>query len=143
MLRHRYDVLGVTADVRSFYTDMPSLLGRSHLVICRAGASTLAELAAIGRPSLLLPLQNAMDDHQRMNALQMQDVGGGICLDETTLSAAVLSARLIQLLKTPRSLSKMAKSAQSLASPNAANLIVAIAENLMAAIPSKHGGAAA
>ena len=143
LLRHRYDVLGVTADVRSFYTDMPSLLGQSHLVICRAGASTLAELAAIGRPSLLLPLQNAMDDHQRMNALQMQDVGGGICLDETTLSAAVLSARLIQLLKTPRSLSKMAKSAQSLASPNAANLIVAIAENLMAVIPSKHGGAAA
>ena len=143
LLRHRYSDLGVTADVRSFYTDMPSLLGQSHLVICRAGASTLAELAAIGRPSLLLPLQNAMDDHQRMNALQMQDVGGGICLDETTLSAAVLSARLVQLLKTPRSLSKMAKSAQSLASPNAANLIVAIAENLMAAIPSKHGGAAA
>ena len=143
LLRHRYDVLGVTADVQSFYTDMPSLLGQSHLVICRAGASTLAELAAIGRPSLLLPLQNAMDDHQRMNALQMQDVGGGICLDETTLSAAVLSARLTQLLKTPRSLSKMAKSAQSLASPNAANLIVAIAENLMAVIPSKHGGAAA
>ena len=142
-LQHRYSDLGVTADVKSFYTDMPSLLNQSHLVICRAGASSLAELAAIGRPSLLLPLQNAMDDHQRMNALQMQDVGGGICLDETNLSAAILSTTLTQLLETPKSLSKMAKSAQSLASPNAADLIVAMAENLMAVVPVKHKGAAA
>ena len=77
-----------------------------------------------------------------MNALQMQVVGGGICLDETIISAAVLSARLIKLLTTPKILPKMAKSAQSLASPNAANLIVAMAENLMAVIPAKHGGAA-
>ena len=137
-LQHRYDDLGVTADIQSFYTDMPSLLGQSHLVICRAGASSVAELAAIGRPSLLLPLPSAMDDHQRMNALQMQDAGGGICLDETNLSAAVLATRLMQLLETPKTLSKMAKSARSLASPDAASLIAAMAENLMAAVPAKH-----
>ena len=141
-LQLRYGSLGVTADVKSFYTDMPSLLGKSHLVICRAGASSLAELAAIGRPSLLFPLPNAMDDHQRMNALQMQDSGGGICLDETNLSAAVLATRLGKLLDAPKSLSKMAKSAQSLASPNAASLIVDMAENLISIVPVKHKGAA-
>jgi len=142
-LQHRYTDLGVIADIQSFYTDMPSLLGQSHLVICRAGASSVAELAAIGRPSLLLPLPSAMDDHQRMNALQMQDAGGGICLDETNLSAAVLATRLMQLLETPKTLSKMAKSARSLASPDAAGLIAAMAENLMGVAPEKHRGAAA
>ena len=78
-----------------------------------------------------------------MNALQMQHAGGGICLDETNLSAAVLATRLMQLLETPKILSNMAKSARSLASPNAANLIAAMAENLMAAAPTKHRGAAA
>ena len=142
-LQRRYGDLGVTADIQPFYTDMPSLLGQSHVVICRAGASSVAELAAIGRPSLLLPLPSAMDDHQRMNALQMQDVGGGICLDETNLSAAVLATRLMQLLETPKTLSNMAKSARSLASPNAASLIAAMAENLMAVASEKHRGAAA
>ncbi len=142
-LQRRYGDLGVTADIQPFYTDMPSLLGQSHVVICRAGASSVAELAAIGRPSLLLPLPSAMDDHQRMNALQMQDAGGGICLDETNLSAAVLATRLMQLLETPKTLSNMAKSARSLASPDAASLIAAMAENLMAVAPEKHRGAAA
>ena len=64
-----------------------------------------------------------MDDHQRMNALQMQDAGGGISPDETNLSAAVLATRLMQLLENPKTLSKMAKSAHSLASPDAAGLI--------------------
>ena len=141
-LQHRYDDLDVTADIQPFYTDMPSLLCQSHVVICRAGASSVAELAAIGRPSLLLPLPSAMDDHQRMNALQMQDAGGGICLDETNLSAAVLATRLMQLLETRKTLSNMAKSARSLASPDAANLIAAMAENLMAAVPEKHKGTA-
>ena len=141
-LQHRYDDLDVTADIQPFYTDMPSLLCQSHVVICRAGASSVAELAAIGRPSLLLPLPSAMDDHQRMNALQMQDAGGGICLDETNLSAAVLATRLMQLLETRKTLSNMAKSARSLASPDAASLIAAMAENLMAAVPEKHKGTA-
>ena len=111
-------------------------------MICRAGASSVAELAAIGRPSLLLPLPSAMDDHQRMNALQMQDAGGGICLDETNLSAAVLATRLMQLLDTPKTLSKMAKSARSLARPDAAGLIATMAENLLADAPTNPTGAA-
>ena len=83
-----------------------------------------------------------MDGHQRMNALQMQDAGGGICLDEKKLSAAVLATRLMQLLETPKTLSKMAKSARDLASPDAASLIATMAENLMAAVPAKRNRAA-
>ena len=73
----------------------------------------------------------------------MQDVGGGICLDETNLSAAVLATRLMQLLETPKILTNMAKSARSLASPDAASLITAMAENLIAAAPEKRRGAEA
>ena len=140
-LQKRYVNLGVGAHIKTFYNDVPSLLGQSHLVICRAGASSVAELAAIGRPSLLVPLPNAMDDHQRMNALQMQDAGGGICLDETRLSPAVLATRLMQLFETPKTLSKMAKSARSLARPDAAVLIVAMAENLLTNAPTNITGA--
>ena len=140
-LQKRYVNLGVAAHIKTFYNDVPSLLGQSHLVICRAGASSVAELAAIGRPSLLVPLPNAMDDHQRMNALQMQDAGGGICLDEKRLSPAVLATRLMQLFETPKTLSKMAKSARSLARPDAAVLIVAMAENLLTNAPTNITGA--
>ena len=72
----------------------------------------------------------------------MQDVGGGICLDETNLSAAVLATRLMQLLDAPKTLSKMAKSARSLARPDAAGLIAAMAENLLADAPTNPTGAA-
>ena len=140
LLPKRYADLGVTAQLRPFFSDVPQLLGNSHLVICRAGASSVAELAAIGRPALLLPLPNAMDDHQRVNALQMQDVGGGICLDETSVSAAALATRLIQLFDAPKTLSQMAKSARSLASPDAAKLIAALAENLVGLSTSKPTG---
>jgi UDP-N-acetylglucosamine--N-acetylmuramyl-(pentapeptide) pyrophosphoryl-undecaprenol N-acetylglucosamine transferase len=142
-LQQRYVNLGVAAEIQSFYTNVPSLLGQSHIVICRAGASSVAELAAIGRPSLLLPLTNAMDDHQRMNAMQMQDAGGGICLDEKNLSAAGLATRLMQLLESPNTLPKMAKSARSLARPDAADLIASMAENLLADTPTNSTGAGA
>ena len=141
LLQKRYANLGVTAQLRTFFRDVPQLLSNSHLVICRAGASSVAELAAIGRPALLFPLPDAMDDHQRVNALQMQDAGGGICLDETNVSAAALATRLMQLLDAPKTLSQMAKSACSLASPDAAKLIVALAEHLVGASTSKSTGA--
>jgi len=142
-IKQRYRELGVTADIKPFFTDVPTLLGQSHLVICRAGASSVAELAATGRPSLLLPLPHAMDDHQRINAMQMQDVGGAICLDEAKLSAANLATRLMQLIDAPKTLADMAKSARSLASPNAASRISTLAETLANVAPTKRTGAAA
>jgi UDP-N-acetylglucosamine--N-acetylmuramyl-(pentapeptide) pyrophosphoryl-undecaprenol N-acetylglucosamine transferase len=141
-LTQRYTDLGVTADIKTFFTDVPNVLSSSHLVICRAGASSVAELAAIGRAALLLPLPSAMDDHQRMNAMQMQNVGGAICLDETNLSAASLATRLMQLLGAPKSLLKMANDAKTLANPDAADAIADLAENLVSITRSKQTGAA-
>jgi UDP-N-acetylglucosamine--N-acetylmuramyl-(pentapeptide) pyrophosphoryl-undecaprenol N-acetylglucosamine transferase len=142
-LTQRYTDLGVKADIKTFFTDVPNVLSSSHLVICRAGASSVAELAAIGRAALLLPLPSAMDDHQRMNAMQMQNVGGAICLDETNLSAASLATRLMQLLGAPKSLLKMANDAKTLANPDAADAIADLAENLVSITRSKQTGAAA
>jgi UDP-N-acetylmuramate--alanine ligase len=82
-LRARYADMDVSADIRPFFDDMPVILANSHLVISRAGASSVAELAAAGRPALLVPFAGAMDDHQTMNANQLASVGGGHCLAET------------------------------------------------------------
>ncbi len=130
-LRLRYNALGMTANISSFYKDMPTLLARSDLVICRSGASSIAELAAIGRASLMMPLPSAMDNHQRANAIQMEQVGGGYCLDETTISPAFLATQIVQMFEKTETLRTMAKNATALASPNAAHDIATLAIGLI------------
>jgi len=130
-LKARYTKLGVSASIKPFFSNMPNLLAKSDLVISRSGASSIAELAATGRASLMLPLPSAMDDHQRANALQMEQVGGGYCLDEATVSSAFLATRIMQLFEAPDELGKMAANATVLASPNAATDIAALAEGLI------------
>ena len=80
----------------------------------------------------MLPLPSAMDDHQKANAIQMEQAGGGYCLDETTVSPAFLATRVIQLFEAPDQLRAMAKNATTLASPAAANDIANLAESLIA-----------
>ena len=120
---------------------MPSLLAKSDLVISRSGASSIAELAAIGRASLMLPLPSAMDDHQKANATQMEQVGGGYCLNEATVSPAFLATRIIQLFEAPDQLRAMAKNATALASPAAANDIANLAEGLITKPTATKSGA--
>lgn len=119
-LRARYADMDVSADIRPFFDDMPVILANSHLVISRAGASSVAELAAAGRPALLVPFAGAMDDHQTMNANQLASVGGGHCLAETDLTADKLAAHLSAMLQDPARLATMGKSARSLAAASAA-----------------------
>ena len=130
-LKAHYRDLGISASIKPFFTNMPDLLAKSDLVISRSGASSIAELAATGRASLMLPLPSAMDDHQKANALQMEQVGGGYCLDEATVSPAFLATRIMQLFEAPAELGKMAANATALASPNAANDIADLAEGLI------------
>ncbi len=139
-LSQRYASLAVKAEIKTFFDNVPKLLSKSHLVICRAGASSVAELAAIGRPALLLPLPSATDDHQRINAMQMECAGGALCLDEKQERAAALAARLMQLLGAPKVQSKMARNAKTLASPDAAHLIVNLAESLFGVANHKETG---
>ena len=119
-LRARYADMDVSADIRPFFDDMPVILANSHLVISRAGASSVAELAAAGRPALLVPFAGAMDDHQTMNANQLASVGGGHCLAETDLTADKLAAHLSAMLQDPVRLATMGKAARSLAAASAA-----------------------
>ena len=119
-LRARYADMDVSADIRPFFDDMPVILANSHLVISRAGASSVAELAAAGRPALLVPFAGAMDDHQTMNANQLASVGGGQCLAETDLTADKLAAHLSAMLQDPARLATMGKAARSLAAASAA-----------------------
>jgi UDP-N-acetylglucosamine--N-acetylmuramyl-(pentapeptide) pyrophosphoryl-undecaprenol N-acetylglucosamine transferase len=130
-LKKRYKALKVSASIKPFFTNMPGLLAKSDLVISRSGASSIAELAATGRASLMLPLPSAMDDHQKANATQMEEAGGGYCLDESTISPAFLATRIIQLFEEPDQLRAMAKNATTLASPAAANDIANLAEGLI------------
>ena len=130
-LKARYKALKVSVSIKPFFENMPNLLAKSDLVICRSGASSIAELAATGTASLMLPLPSAMDDHQKANATQMEQVGGGYCLDEDTVSPAFLATRVIQLFEAPDKLRAMAKNATALASPTAANDIANLAEGLI------------
>ena len=116
----RYAGMDISADIRPFFDDMPFILANSHLVISRAGASSVAELAAAGRPALLVPFAGAMDDHQTKNAKQLESVGGGQCLAEAELTAEKLAAHLSAMLQDPARLAAMGKAARNLAAASAA-----------------------
>ena len=93
-----YKSAGVKADVQSYFTDVAAILLRTQLVISRSGASTLAELTAMGRPAILVPLAIAVDDHQTANARIVAEAGGGWIFTENEFSADALTERLHKML---------------------------------------------
>ncbi len=86
-LREAYKKAGIAAHVAPFFRDLPERIAKAHLVIARAGASTVAELMAIGRPCLLVPLPHALDNDQLENATRLQQGGGGWCVRQQELTA--------------------------------------------------------
>lgn len=104
---------GISAELAPFFADIAPRLAAAHLVIARAGASTVAELAALGRPALLIPLPGAIDDHQRANAGALAARGGAVVIDERGLAAEGLAATLASLLADPARLAAMAAAARS------------------------------
>jgi UDP-N-acetylglucosamine--N-acetylmuramyl-(pentapeptide) pyrophosphoryl-undecaprenol N-acetylglucosamine transferase len=129
--------LGIAATVKPFFDDVPARLARAHLVICRAGASTVAELAAAGRPALLVPYPHATDDHQTANAAQFAACGGGWVLPQSELTAAGLADRLAALVDRPQTLRDAAGAARGFARDDAAAHLAALATALM---PGRNGG---
>lgn len=110
--------------VEPFFSDMPQRFGRAHLVMARSGASTVAELAAAGKPALLVPFAAAADDHQRRNAEEMVNAGAAAMLNETDLAVpGRLLDTLTGLLSAPDRLAAMAAAARPLAHPGAAEHI--------------------
>ena len=110
--------------VRAFLDDMPACFAKAHLVMARSGASTVAELAAAGKPSLLVPFAAAADEHQKRNAEAMVEAGATVMLQEGELELpGRLLATLVGLLTSPERLAAMAHAAQSQAHPGAAERI--------------------
>ncbi len=115
-----YDTCGVDAELRPFFEDMPERLKAAHLLICRAGASTVAELAAAGRPAILVPFPFAADDHQTGNARALAEAGGGWLLPQSNLTPESLAERLVQLIGDPAALAQAAGCARAFAQENSA-----------------------
>jgi len=120
-----YREMGVAARVEPFIADMASVYAAADLVVSRAGATTLAELALFGKPALLIPYPYAADDHQRHNAEIMARRGAARVLNEAELSGVELAAELRTLLADPDRRREMAARARELATPDAAQKIIA------------------
>jgi len=122
----RYRAAGVEAQVQPFIKDMAQAYGWADLVVCRAGALTVSELAAAGLPSMLVPLPHAIDDHQTRNADYLAREGAAFLMPQRTTGAADLAARLTEVLMQPERLNNMADAARRLAKPDATRNVVDI-----------------
>ncbi len=116
-----YENLAVTAEVAPFFPDLPVRMAASHLVVARAGASTVAELAAIGRPAILVPLPHAVDQDQFANAGVLAGAGGAIRLVQREFTPGRLATELAALVAAPQQLAAMAAAARSLSRLDAAD----------------------
>ena len=127
-----YADVGITATCQSFFDDLPERLAASHLVIARAGAGSVSELATVGRPSLLVPYPHAMDDHQSYNAQALVNVGGAWTVQERDLCPESLCDLLQDLLTDPTRLEAAARAAKTVAPTNAAALLADLVEEVAA-----------
>jgi UDP-N-acetylglucosamine--N-acetylmuramyl-(pentapeptide) pyrophosphoryl-undecaprenol N-acetylglucosamine transferase len=125
-----YHRAGATAEVHRFITDMPAFFGRADLVLCRSGASTVAEVTAAGKPAVFVPFPRAADDHQRVNAQALERAGAAVVLEETKLDDVWLVDTISALLQDPGRLKRMSEAARSLAHPNAGRDIAEMAARL-------------
>jgi UDP-N-acetylglucosamine--N-acetylmuramyl-(pentapeptide) pyrophosphoryl-undecaprenol N-acetylglucosamine transferase len=130
-VRTAYAEAGIAADLAAFFPDVADRLTHAHLVIARAGASTVAELAAAGRPSILVPLPGAIDDHQAANARALADARGASVIAQSDFSPATLAAQLTLLLDAPEMLVHAAQAARRIARPDATARLADLVEDLM------------
>jgi UDP-N-acetylglucosamine--N-acetylmuramyl-(pentapeptide) pyrophosphoryl-undecaprenol N-acetylglucosamine transferase len=131
--RAAYAQCGVTAELSPFFPDVADKLAAAHLVISRAGASSVAELAVAGRPSLLVPLPNAIDDHQSANARALVAARGASAIAQRDLTPALLADNLTRLLSNPDMLAHAARAARSVARADATMRLADLVESLVQA----------
>jgi UDP-N-acetylglucosamine--N-acetylmuramyl-(pentapeptide) pyrophosphoryl-undecaprenol N-acetylglucosamine transferase len=128
--RAAYQKSGLSAEVFPFITDMPSFFARADLILCRSGASTVAEITAAGKPAVFVPFPLAADDHQRINAQALERAGAAVVVEETRLERVWLADTIAALLGDPSRLQRMSTAARSLAHPDAARDIAEMAARL-------------
>jgi len=126
-----YDAVGIAAELSAFFPDVADKLAAAHLVIARAGASTVAELAVVGRPAILVPLPGAIDDHQSANARALVEARGASLIAQRDFTPDTLCERLAALLASPDMLNHAALAAHRIARPDATARLADLVEQLM------------
>ncbi len=122
-----YSGIPVSAEVHKFVEDMPGFFARADLILCRSGASTVAEIAAAGKPAVFVPFPRAADDHQRRNAEAMEQAKAAVVLEETRLDEVWLVDTICALLEDPSRLVHMGDRGRALSHPDAAKEIAELA----------------
>lgn len=125
-----YDEAGIRADVRSFYEDIPDRLAQAQLVISRSGASTVADIAVVGRPAIFVPLAAAIRDEQTANAAALVSAGGAVLMREVDLEPVGLAAQIGAILGNPDEASAMARAALGCGVPDATERLVSLVERV-------------
>jgi UDP-N-acetylglucosamine--N-acetylmuramyl-(pentapeptide) pyrophosphoryl-undecaprenol N-acetylglucosamine transferase len=141
-VRASYVKAGVMAELAPFFSDLPRRIAAAHLVIGRSGASTVAELATIGRPAILVPYPYAADDHQTANARAFEATGGCIVMPHAAFTAPALAAQMASLLDQPERLAAMAAAAHAAGRPDAAARLADIVAEMIS-LPLQPSGVAA
>lgn len=129
-VRNRYAALNIPAELLTYIEDMPDRIAEAHLVIARAGASTIAELTAAGRPAILIPLPIATDDHQTANAREMAKAGGARMIPQTEFTPEVLAAQIEAIAGDPQALANAAERALSVGRPHATSDLADLVERI-------------
>ncbi|MDP3862027.1 MAG: UDP-N-acetylglucosamine--N-acetylmuramyl-(pentapeptide) pyrophosphoryl-undecaprenol N-acetylglucosamine transferase [Phaeovulum sp.] len=130
-----YTAANISAEVQPFFTDVPRRLSEAQLVIARAGASTVAEISVIGRPSLLVPYAAATGDHQTANARGLLDAGAAVLIPESRFGAESVAEQVALVLGNPDAAVKMANAALSYSIPDATERLVELVEGLAKVTP--------
>jgi UDP-N-acetylglucosamine--N-acetylmuramyl-(pentapeptide) pyrophosphoryl-undecaprenol N-acetylglucosamine transferase len=129
-VRLAYEKAGFTAKVSAFLTDMAGAFAEASVIVCRAGASTVAEIAAAGKPAIFIPFPFAADDHQTRNAQVLASNGAAVLMPEKELTAESLARSVTDLLNDPARLRQMSAKAKEMAHPRAAQEIAEIVKKL-------------
>jgi UDP-N-acetylglucosamine--N-acetylmuramyl-(pentapeptide) pyrophosphoryl-undecaprenol N-acetylglucosamine transferase len=128
-VRATYRQLGIEAELATYLEDLPSVLATSHLVVARAGASTIAELTVAGRPAILVPLPSAMDDHQTANAHEMAQAGGARAIAQSVFTPASLAAAIGEMAGDAEALIAAAAHAKACGRPRATEDLADLVES--------------
>ncbi|MDP2125210.1 MAG: undecaprenyldiphospho-muramoylpentapeptide beta-N-acetylglucosaminyltransferase [Parvibaculum sp.] len=125
-----YEAAGIDAELSPFFDDMPERLAGAHLVIGRSGASTISELAIVGRPSILVPLPHSLDNDQKANAEKLARTGAAWAIEQKNFTAAALASMLTSLLADPAQLAAAARAAKAQGQPNAVRDLADLVERI-------------
>jgi UDP-N-acetylglucosamine--N-acetylmuramyl-(pentapeptide) pyrophosphoryl-undecaprenol N-acetylglucosamine transferase len=136
-VRSAYAAMGLSAEVAPFFPDLPARIAASHIVVSRSGASTVAELAAIGRPAILVPLPHALDQDQMANAGMLERAGGAIRLPQAEFTPDRLAAEISALAAEPARLDAMATTARTVGTLDAADRLADLVLRVAGVIPAQ------